>query len=371
MPAFEHSVKKRLSDLKKQHLFRELESSELSGLWVERAGKKLLSFSGNDYLGLSQDKRVVKAAKNSLKKYGAGAGASRLITGNHPLYATLEKSIARIKKTESACVFGSGYLANLGLISTLAESNDLILADKAVHACMIDGIRLSGASFQRFKHNDVSHLEQLLQTYRKQHKNCFILTETVFSMDGDLAPMKQIQALAKKYNATTISDDAHGMGIIENEVRADIQMGTFSKSAGSYGGYIAASKTIIDFIKTSARTLMFSTALPPAVVAASVASLAIMRKEKNRGEKALSNAKYFTKLLDLPVAQSAIVPLIIGAEKDALLYSKRLMEKGFLVTAIRPPTVPKGTARLRFTFTSQHKKKHIDALARALQGIKK
>jgi 8-amino-7-oxononanoate synthase len=334
-----------------------------AGAQAVRAGVSFISFSCNDYLGLSQHPQVVEAARTAISEYGAGAGASRLVTGECPLYAELEAAIASAKGQEAALVFGSGYLANIGVIPALVGRGDLILADKWVHACMLDGARLSGATVHRFAHNNLSHLEFMLEQQRAEHSHCLILTETVFSMDGDRAPLPAIAALAKRYNAWLMTDDAHGFGVVGAENPAEIQMGTLSKAVGGYGGYVCGSQALRDYLISASRSLIFTTALPPSVLAANIAALRIIAAEPQRVALPLERAQQFTQALGLPLAQSAIVPLVLGENDKALAASARLAELGYLVAAIRPPTVPENTARLRFAFCADHTPNQVQALA--------
>jgi 8-amino-7-oxononanoate synthase len=359
MPALDDMVAKQLKDLAERHQQRVLrDSARTEGIYVEREGKKYISFSCNDYLGLSQHPKVVEAAVQASKAYGAGAGASRLITGNHPLYEPLEKTLAAKKRTAAALVVGSGYLTNLGVIPALVGKGDLIVTDKLVHACIIDGAQLSGATLKRFKHNDMEDLARLLES-RADYENCLIITDHVFSMDGDIAPLKQMRALADTHDAWLMVDDAHGLGIIEPEAQPHIWMGTLSKTAGSYGGYVAGSQKLIDYLITSARSFIFSTGLPPATIASANEALKLMTPE--RAAKALANAKRFDSQ-----AQTTIAPVILGDEVAALEKSKALENAGFLVQAIRPPTVPAGTARLRVAFSALHTESMVDDLLEAL-----
>jgi 8-amino-7-oxononanoate synthase len=362
MPALDASLQQKLSLLEAKGQKRQLkDTGRMAGVEVMRGGKPLISFSCNDYLGLSRHAEVIEAGKAALERYGAGAGASRLVTGNHPLYDTLETALAAFKHTEAACVFGSGYLANIGAIPAIAGKGDLILADRLVHACMVDAARLSGATVMRFAHNNIDHCRMLLEAHRGEHHHCLVLTETVFSMDGDLAPLVALKGLARQFDAWLMTDDAHGMGIVDS--CADIQMGTLSKAAGSYGGYVCGSRVLVDYLKTAARSLVYSTGLPPATVAASAAALGIMAREPQHMEKALGNARYFTSLLELPEAQSTIVPLMLNENDKAMAASAALEAQGFLVAAIRPPTVPEHTARLRFTFSAAHEHGQIEQVA--------
>lgn len=367
MPALDAILAEKIAALDAQHrLRRTVPSHRQGGLWVERAGRRLLSFSCNDYLGLSHHPAVIAAAQEAAARYGAGAGASRLVTGDHPLYAALEAELADWKQAGAACVFGSGYLANTGAIPALVGRKDLVLADRLVHACILDGIRLSGAKLLRFAHNDAADCARLLKKHRMQHEHCLVVTETVFSMDGDTAPLAELRALCDTHDAWLMTDDAHGTGQSPNV--ADIRMGTLSKALGSYGGYVCGSRVLVDYLKTAARSLVFTTGLPPAAVGAALEALRIARAEPWRAQKALAHARMFAQRMGLPAAQSPIVPLLVGAEAEALALQQRLEEAGFLAGAIRPPTVPEGSSRLRFVFTAMHEEKHITDLIKALKN---
>lgn len=362
MPALDKMAAEKLAELEAAHLRREIATVEpFPFMRVRKAGQELINFCSNDYLGLAQHPAVKKAAAEAAEKYGAGAGASRHVTGTHPLYAELETQLAALKQAEAACVFGSGYLANIGVIPALVGKGDLILMDKLSHACLYDGAKLSGAEVKRFSHNDLSSLNKLLKE-KDSYNHILIVTETIFSMDGHAAPVGELLALAEENDAWLLTDDAHGFGVIHPEHRAHVQVGTLSKAVGCYGGYVAASKPVIELIRNRARSLMFTTALPPAIIAGALAALKVMAAEPEHGEQALANARKFTAALELPEAQSAIVPVIMGEAEAATATSKKLAEGGFLVQAIRPPTVPNGTSRLRFTFSSLHVDKDIDDL---------
>ena len=377
MPPLSQVASEKLAALEEKHLRRQLVANDdVQGIWVMRGGKKLLSFCSNDYLGLSQHPATRQAAADAALKHGTGAGASRLVSGNSTLYEELERSIARWKGTEAALVFGSGYLANVGLIPALAGRGDMILADRLIHACMLDGAKLSDAKLLRFKHNDVADCERLLKQHRAEYGQCFILTEGVFSMDGDLAPLEALLALAETYDATVICDDAHALGVINqgrgsapNNMRRFIGMGTLSKAVGSYGGYVCAPRSVIDYLVSSARSLIFSTGLPPAVLAASLAAFEVMGRDAERIARPLRLARMFTEQLNLPPAESSIVPILIGEAEAALKASAQLQEQGFLVAAIRPPTVPQGTARLRVTLSALHDEAQVQSLARAIRRL--
>jgi 8-amino-7-oxononanoate synthase len=359
----------KLADLERRNLRRALaETLREDGLWIERDGKRLLSFSCNDYLNLSQHPAVKAAVIAAVERYGAGAGASRLISGNHPLYAELEARLARIKGTDAAVVFGSGYLANAGIVPVLIGPEGLVLIDELAHACLFAGAQLSRGRVGKFRHNDVAHVRELLKTHRAAHEHVLILTDAVFSMDGDVAPVSDLLALANEFDAWLMTDDAHGLGVVSGaNTDVPLQMGTLSKAVGSYGGYLCASASVIELMRNRARTLIYSTGLPPSVVAASIAALEIIEREPDYCARPIAKARAFTRMLNLPDAQSPIVPIIVGAEDNALAASRKLAEHGFFVSAVRPPTVPPGTARLRLTFTAQHPDEEIARLAQVVR----
>jgi len=373
LQSLDHFAEEKLAELERASLRRVLAESARDGATVIRDGRRLISFSCNDYLNLSSHPAVKQAAKEAIDLYGTGAGASRLVTGNHPLLIALEEKLARFKGTEAACVFGSGYLANFGIIPTLVGRDDLLIIDALSHACIQAGAQLSKAATFTFNHNDVEHAEALLGTHRKNYRHALLVTEGVFSMDGDRAPLAALAHLGKAHDCWMMVDDAHGFGVLgegkgtvaEARCEADVplQMGTLSKAIGSYGGYLCASKPVVDFMKTRARTFIYSTGLPPASAAAAIAALDLIAQEPALAARPLEKAQRFTQRLGLPLAESAIVPLIFGEAEAALAASKKLETEGFLVTAIRPPTVPQGTARLRFAFSAAHDDHDIDRLA--------
>ena len=364
----------KLDDLKRRHLYRALnETVREDGIWIERNGRKLLSFSCNDYLNLTQHPAVKQAAISAIEEYGAGSGASRLVTGNHPLYAKLESRLARFKRAEAACVFGSGYLANAGIIPVLVGRNGLVVVDELSHACIYAGAHLSRGTVITFRHNDVTHARELLATHRGSYNHAMIVTDGVFSMDGDLAPLPELVALAEDYDTWVMSDDAHGLGVVgggrgssfvgNSDIPVPLQMGTISKAIGSYGGYLCASAPVIELMRNRARTLIYSTGLPPACVGAAIAALDLIEREPSYAAEPVRKAKAFTQRAGLPDAQSPIVPIVIGDEEIALGKSRLLEDEGFLAVAIRPPTVKPGTARLRLTFTAQHPDDQVEQLA--------
>src|SRR3954452_16522680 len=378
MSSLDQFASNKLSELERGHLRRRLAETEREdGLWITRDGRRLLSFSCNDYLNLTHHPAVKQAAIAALQRYGAGSGASRLVTGNHPLFAELEARLARLKGTEACAVFGSGYLANSGIIPSLIGSADLVLIDELAHACLWAGARLTRGKVIAFRHNDVAHATELLTEHRGRHPRAMIATDGVFSMDGDLAPLPELAQLARRFDAWLISDDAHGVGVLgggrgssfATGAKADValQMGTLSKAIGGYGGYLCASNAVIELIRNRARRFVYLTGLPHAHVAAAIAALDLIEREPAYAALPLQKARAFTRMVGLPEAQSPIVPLLMGDADTALAAARRLQTEGFLVIAIRPPTVPKGTARLRLTFTAQHPDAEIERLADAVR----
>jgi len=363
----------KLAALDRGGLRRALAETARGALYVERNGRRLLSFSCNDYLNFTQNPQIKAAAIAAIERHGVGSGASRLVTGNHPLYAELEARLARLKDTEASCVFGSGFLANAGIIPALIGPDDLVLLDELSHACLWAGARLSRAGVLAYRHNDVGHAAELLRQHRGRHPRALIGTDGVFSMDGDLAPLVELGRLARQHDAWLLSDDAHGIGVVgggrgstfAGAAPADVplQMGTLSKAIGGYGGYLCASRRVIDLMANRARSLIYSTGLPPATLAAAIAALDLIARDPDLVARPLAKARTFTRKAGLPEAQSPIVPIVLGSATAALAASRRLEQEGFLVVAIRPPTVPQGTARLRFAFTAGHPDAEIERLA--------
>ena len=370
MSSIDRFAQEKLADLERRALRRSLAATERhDGIWVERDGKRLLSFSCNDYLGLTQHPALKAAAIAAIERYGVGAGASRLVTGNHPLYQDLEARLARLKGTQAACVFGSGYLANSGIAPALVGRDDLILIDELAHASLWTGARLSRAEVFSFQHNDMTHLAALLDERRGKHRHALIVSEGVFSMDGDRAPLSELASLARGADAWLMVDDAHDLGFGDaDSVDVPLRIGTLSKALGSYGGYLCASHAVIDLIRNRARTLIYSTGLPPATVAAAIAAIDLIERQPALPAQPVQKAKAFTAAAKLPEAQSAIVPVIVGEAAAALMASQALEREGFLVVAIRPPTVPEGTARLRLAFSALHPDAEIARLAEVVRA---
>lgn len=365
-----------LDGLEKQSLRRGLrciDGAQARALTIE--GKEVLNFCSNNYLGLANDKRLSEAAIVSMKEEGFGSGASRLVCGNMKAHRNLEEQIAKFKGTESALVFSCGYMANVGIIPGLFGRGDLILSDKLNHASIIDGILLSGAEFKRYAHNDMDALEELLKKSGGFKKRA-VITDSVFSMDGDLAPLTKIVDLAKKYDAITMIDEAHAFGVFGKNGEGlahhlgvadqiDIHMGTLSKAAGSFGAYVCGSRMLIDFLINKARSFIYTTGMPPSVAAASSAAVQIIEKEPERRQKLWDNTRYLTQKLqkcgfDTMNTESPIIPVLVKDAPKAVIFSQKLFERGVFASAIRPPTVPLHTARLRVTVMATHTRADLD-----------
>ena len=370
MQSLDAFARDTLARLDAQSLRRSLKPTERTGgVQVIRGGRRLISFSCNDYFGLAQDARLKAAAIAAIKRFGTGAAASRLVTGDHPLAGELEARLAAHWGQPAARLFGSGYLANIAIVPALVGPEDLILLDELSHACMLGGAKLSGARTIRFRHNDAAHLAELLATERPAARRCLVMTERVFSMDGDLAPLQRIAPMAEAHDAWLMVDNAHDLGVAAG-VAAPLEMGTLSKGLGSYGGYLAAAEPVVELMTSRARGFIYSTGLPPASVAAALAALDVLEAEPWRREQPLRLAQRFARLAGLPEATSAIVPLIVGEAERALRLSAALEREGYLAVAIRPPTVPPGQARLRFAFSAAHDEADVDRLAGLVAEMK-
>lgn len=377
MKATEQWMADALAKLAERSRRRSLRAAlPLANGWVELAGERLLNLSGNDYLGLGAE------LTGEVAPGEAGATASRLVVGNHPFYAELEAAIAELKGSEAALVIGSGFLANSGVIPALAGRGDTIYCDKLNHASIIDGCLLSRARLQRYRHNDVAHLAELLE--RQRGGRALIVTDAVFSMDGDLAPLRELVAVKERHDAMLMVDEAHsggvygerGEGLVHQlglQDRVEVQMGTFSKAYGGYGAYIAGSRILIDYLINRARSVIFSTGLPPVTVRLNRLALARAAAETWRRERLWSRAEAFRERLvqsgfETGASASQIVPVIVGEDAVALRFSELLRQAGIGAVAIRPPTVPDGTARLRFSVSAAHR---WDDLEAALQEIER
>ena len=370
-----------LARLEQDSLYRRLRVIDSAhGAEVECGGRRMLMFSSNNYLDLAAHPAVKRAALETIERFGVGAGASRLVAGSLEPLHRLERSLARLKKVEAALVFGSGYLANMGAITALAGPEDTIFSDELNHASLIDGCRLSKATLKVFRHRDAGHLKVLLEETDRAGRR-LIVTDSVFSMDGDLAPLTDIVELARRFGAAVMIDEAHGVGVfgtagaglaaelgLSNEI--DVQVGTLSKALGAYGAYVAGSRMLIDFLINRARCFIYTTGLPPAMAAAASAALEVMKREPERISRLHDNAAYMRAALvaagfKLAPTTSPILPVMMGESKTALTMAERLFARGVYVIAIRPPTVPEGCARLRVTPTSGHTRADLDRAIRA------
>jgi 8-amino-7-oxononanoate synthase len=392
------------------------EISSAQGPEVQIAGRRLINFSSNDYLGLASDSRLRNAAIGTIKEFGVGAGASRLVSGTQSPHLRLETALAKWKETEAALCFSSGYAAAVGTVPALVSKDDVVLLDKLCHASLIDGAKLSGASLRIFPHNNLRKLESQLEWAKREHagKRVLIVTESVFSMDGDRAPLREILELKKRFGALLMLDEAHAVGVIGPNGRGmaaaenlsddvDVQMGTLSKALGVSGGYICGSRSLIEWLINRARSFIYSTAPPPAIVAAALAAVDFLSSSEGEQRRLLlwDRINLLRELLlslgvessALGVARwnpgskrttlnsqlstlnsnsgSAIFPWIIGDEQAAIDLASALQTEGFFVPAIRYPTVAKGSARLRITVTALHEEDHIRSLCQAIRKMTK
>jgi glycine C-acetyltransferase/8-amino-7-oxononanoate synthase len=347
-------------------------------------GREVITLGSNNYLGLSTHPKVIDAAAEAVREYGTGASGSRLLTGNIQLYNNLEAKIAEVKGTEATLVFSSGYLANIGAIPVLAGDGDLILSDALNHASIIDGCRLSKARTQIYRHRDIDHLESLL-TQSATFGRKLIVTDGVFSMDGDIAPLPEICDLAERYNAMVMVDDAHSFGVLGKsgggtvehfglENQDIIQMGTLSKAIGGLGGYVAGSRMLIDFLINRARSFIFSTGLPPATLAAASAAIDAMCSTPELRRRLFSNTRHLTTALSeagfrLLPSKTQILPLILGSAEVTSQFAEMLLDYGVYAPAVRPPTVPEGTGRLRISVMATHTPEDLEAAIHAFNAV--
>lgn len=383
-------MEEELDALGAQGLERRLQVMPESGGVIMLKGRRFLNFSSNDYLGLVHAPRVLEAAEEALHRFGAGATASRLVVGTLSCHAQLEERLAQLKGYASAIVFGSGYLTSVGTVSALVGRDDRVLADRLAHASLLDGAILSRATIQRFQHNDPDHLKRLLCRKHAGGRD-LIVTESVFSMDGDVAPLRDIARVAREHGAMLLVDEAHATGVwgpggagligqwhLQQDVT--VAMGTLSKSLGSYGGFIAGSETLKRWLVNRARSFIFSTGLPPACVGASLGALDILAQNPGLGAELLDRAEKFRRRLQAAGfntgdSVSQIVPVIVGDNQKTLALARRLRDHGILAVAIRPPTVPVGTARLRLSVTLAHTPAELEhaadvlALAASEEGL--
>ncbi|MEI6350550.1 MAG: 8-amino-7-oxononanoate synthase [Verrucomicrobiota bacterium] len=379
-----------LEALKQESLLRRLREIESApGPVMTYSGRELVNFSSNDYLGLAGESFLREAAKAAIDEFGVGSGASRLVCGTLSPHLRLEQKLAGFKRTEAALSFSSGYATALGTLSALAGKEDVIILDKLAHASLIDGSRLSGAQLRVFPHNQLGKLEHHLQWARDEYPDARVLvvTESIFSMDGDRAPLADLVELKERYGALLLLDEAHAVGVLGANGRGlaerlgltgrvDIQMGTLSKALGVSGGYVCGSRALIDLLVNRARAFIYSTAPPAALAAAASASIDFLESPEGeaRRRRLWDNIKVLAAGLPPGLTpdrlQSAIIPVMLGAESEALAASKTLFDRGFFVPAIRYPTVARGTARLRLTISANHTVEQIRGLTSALGALR-
>ena len=376
-------IEQSLATIHKAGWHRSVTTIDRPGTIVQIEGKSFLNFASNDYLGLAGDDRLIQAAIAATQTYGTGSTGSRLITGHRELHRELECAIARLKQTEDAIVFSSGYLANLGTIAAIVGKRDLILSDQYNHSSLRSGAIVSGATRLDYAHCDMRDLRTKLTQQRSHFQRCLILTDTVFSMDGDLCPLPQLLDLADEFSCMVLVDEAHATGVMgrtgagcvehfECTGRSLIQMGTLSKSLGSLGGYVAGSATLIDFLRNRAASWIYTTGLSPADTAAAIAAIAIVQHEPQRREKLWQNVALFKQLikqhsLELLPSESPIVCLPLSDVETALRVGQTLKDAGIFAPAIRPPTVP--ISRIRMTIMATHDREHIEQLATSLSCV--
>lgn len=376
--------KESIEILKRENLFRSfchIESAQ--GPRIILDGRRVINMCSNNYLGLADHPLLKEAAKNIIDEYGVGCGASRLVGGNNILYRELEGRLAIFKETEAALVFTSGYAANIGILQGISGKIDIIFSDRLNHASIVDGIILSRVNFKRYPHKDFKALEDMLSKEDRAKKK-LIVTDTVFSMDGDIAPLPDIVELAERFNAMVMVDEAHATGVLGKDGKgalshfglkgkAQIQMGTFSKAFGGFGAFVCGAKELIEFLINTSRSLIYTTALPPSVLASNIAALKIVESEPAIRQRLWENVEYFKKGLlshkfDISESATPIIPILLGDNERTMNFSRMLLEEGVYIQGIRPPTVPKGSSRLRITVISTHTREDLD---KALEAIVK
>ena len=379
-------IETELQRLQQAGLYRKLRLVESEqGATLVLDGREVLNFSSNNYLGLANHPRLREAAKEAIDRYGCGSPASRLISGNMTLHEELEEKIAQLKNTEAALIFNSGFQANVGIIPSLVGEGDIIFSDALNHASIIDGCRLSRAKTVVYPHSDLNGLEKALKAAPPKTRK-LIVTETIFSMDGDEAPLAEIVTLAESHGAIIMVDEAHatgtlgpnGAGVVAKlglGARVHIQMGTLGKALGGFGAYVAGGRSLRDFLINRCRSLIYTTALPPAVIAMAIAAIALLYKEPQRRLALWHNIRalrdgFRTIGFSLSDSQSQIQPLIIGDAGKCMAFSESLLRKGVFAQGIRPPTVPEGTSRLRITLMATHTHQHLHRALQAFQEAK-
>lgn len=379
------SFEKKLEDIKSRGLYRQMRYLESpQGPHIKMDGRDFILLSSNSYLGLCHDERLRQAAIEAVEKYGVGSGGSRLTTGTYEIHRQLEEAIAALKGTEAALVYNTGYMANVGTISALANREWVIFSDSLNHASIIDGCRLSGAETVVYDHVNTTDLERKIKARRKD-RPALIVTDGLFSVDGDIAPLPDIAAIAQAHNIMVMVDDAHATGVLGSagggtvdhfglHGAIDIQMGTLSKALAGEGGFVAAKRSFIDYLINRARSFIFSTALSPVTIAVALKALEIIRLEPESRERLLANALWFRNRLkaagfEVMESRTPIISLIIGEAEAAVLFSKLLYERGIFVTAIRPPTVPSGTSRLRISIMATHTKTDLEKALNDIESV--
>ena len=381
-------LKEKIQELKNQGVYRKLPILEgPNESEVILNGKKVINLSSNNYLGFANHPRLKKAAIEAVEKYGAGAGAVRTIIGNMDIHEELEELLAKFKREEAAMVFQSGFNCNAGAIQAITEKGDMIISDELNHASIIDGSRLSKADRAIYKHSDMDSLEQVLKENRDKYRNILIITDGVFSMDGDIAKLPEIVELAEKYEAMTYVDDAHGSGVLGESGRGtvdhfglhgrvDFSIGTLSKAIGVVGGYVAGSKTMQEWLNHRGRPILFSTSLPPAAVGAIMEAIRILMETTEYTDRLWKNARYFKEKLgnlgfNTGHSETPITPVIIGDEAKTMEFSKKLFDNGVFVSGIVFPTVPRGTGRVRCMVTAGHNEEQLDRAVAAFEKVGK
>jgi glycine C-acetyltransferase len=378
-------IQKELKNLKETGLFNNIRTlSSPQGAWLEVDGRKVLNFCSNNYLGLANDPRMVKAAQAAIQRYGVGPGAVRTIAGTMDIHTQLENRVAAFKQAEAAITFQSGFCANLGTIQALVGKRDVIFSDELNHASIIDGCRLSGATIIRYEHCNPASLEQVIKENEGTYERAMIITDGVFSMDGDIAPLDKLYEIAKAHDIILMVDDAHGEGVLGKGGRGivdhfnlhgkvDIEVGTFSKAFGVVGGVVSGNAVIVDWLKQRGRPFLFSSAMTPADVAACLAAVDILEASTELVDRLWDNASYFKTAMaklgfDIGHSQTPITPVMLGEAPLAQQFSRELFENGIFATSIGYPTVPKGKARIRVMLSAAHSRDDLD---QGLEAFKK
>ncbi|MDE2180638.1 MAG: 8-amino-7-oxononanoate synthase [candidate division NC10 bacterium] len=376
------SLQRELDSLKAEGLYRWLRQVDgPQGSRIHVDGREAIHFAGSDYLGLACHPRLKQAACQATMQYGCGVAAARLISGNHDLYPQLEKRLARFKQAETALLFSTGYQANLGVISTLMNSQDVVFSDALNHASIVDGCRLSRATVRIFPHNDLAALERLLERERSARRR-LIVVDGLYSMDGDVASLEEIVGLAERYDCMTMVDDSHGTGVLGETGRGtaeatgvlgriDIETGSLAKALGGFGAYVVGSRTVIEYLINRARPFIFTCAIPPVVLATVLEALTIVEQEPERRQRLWDNIRYVRAGLhevgfEVSPSGTQIIPLMVGEPEHTMQFCQELLDRGIFAQGIRYPSVPRGTERIRLTVTASHSKTDLDAALTAL-----